>query len=56
MLHFALVFHAAGNDVDPRGVDACMSEEICKLCDILFYSVKGTSEQVSEVVREDLTW
>ena len=54
MLHFALMLGSGGNDIDARGVDACVSENICELGNILFDAVKGTSEQMTEIVREHL--
>ena len=52
--HFATVLDARRNDIDARRVDACMSENIRKLGNVLFETVKGAGKKVSEIVREDL--
>ena len=56
MLHSALVFCAGGNDIYAGGVYIGVSKNIGKLGDILFQAVKGTGEQMAQVVREYLAW
>ncbi len=42
--HLPLVLSAAFHNIDPRSVDAGVTEQICQLCDILFHAVKGLGE------------
>ena len=54
MLHLALMLCARRNDIDTGRIDACVSEYIRELGNILLYSVEGTGEQVAQIMREDL--
>ena len=55
MLHFALMLCARRYDIDAGRIDACVSENVCEPRNVLFNRVKGSCEQVPEVVRKDLT-
>ena len=54
MLHFALMLCACRNNINASRVDACVSENISELGYILFNAVKGTGEEMAQVVRKDL--
>ena len=56
MLHSTLVFGAGGNDIYAGRVYICVTKNIGKLGDILFQTIKGTGEQMSQIVREYLAW
>ena len=47
LFNSALMFCAGGNNVNTSGIDTAMSEDICQLGDILFYSVECSCKQVS---------
>ena len=40
--------------INSCGVDAFVAEDVGKLSDILFHSVKGSCEKVAQVMRIDL--
>ena len=44
MLHARKVFGAARDDIDPRGVDAAVAENVGKLVYILVRLIKGFSK------------
>ena len=52
VFHFSAVLRAGGDDIDARGIDAAVAEDIRKLCDVLFQSVKRPREQVAQIVRK----
>lgn len=54
IFHTAAVLGAGGDNVNPRGIDAAVTENICKLGNILFNSVEHTGEQVAQVMRKHL--
>ena len=54
IFHSFAVFGAGGDDIYSCGVDATVTENVGKLCDILFNAVKHTGEQVAKIVRKDL--
>ena len=54
VFHFSAVLRAGGDDIDARGIDAAVAEDIRKLCDVLFQPVKRPREQVAEIMRKDL--
>ena len=47
------MFRASGNYVNSSGVDTAVTENICKLGNILFNAVKYTSKKVTEIVRKN---
>ncbi len=53
-LHAAAVLAAGGNNINSCGVDAGMSQNVGKLCNILFNLVKHSCKQVPQVVRKHL--
>ena len=55
-LHTLAVFSAGGNDVDARGIDAAVAENVGELGDVLFRTVERPREQVAEIVRKDFAW
>ncbi len=52
LLHAVPMLNAGTNDIDPRCVDATVSQYICELCNILFYCVKDFGKQMPEIMRE----
>ena len=40
IFHAAAVLRAGGNYINPRRVNAAVPQNIRKLCDVLFYTVK----------------
>lgn len=56
MFHPFAVFIAGGNDVYPCRVNTAVTENICKLGNVLFNAVKNTSEQVAQIVRKYFLW
>ena len=54
MLHAPPMFFAGGDDIDPRGVDAAVAEDIGQFGDILLHGVKGAGEEMAQIMREDL--
>ena len=54
MLHFALVFCAGGHDINASRIDACVSEYICELGNVLLKAVEGAREQMAEIVGKYL--
>ena len=54
ILHSLAVFRAGGDDINPRGIDAAVAEDIGELGDVLFQPVKRTGEQMPEIMREHL--
>ena len=54
MLHALAMLVAGGNDIDPRGVDTAVTENVRELGDVLFHAVKRPCKQVPKIVRKDL--
>ena len=48
------MLESCGGDINPCGVDTGMPENIGQLGDILFDAVKGSGEQMAQVMGEDL--
>ena len=49
------VFFSAGFDIDSCSADAAVTKNICKFCDVLGFFLETESEELAEVMREDLT-
>ena len=45
---------SCGDDINPRGVDTAVTENVRELCDVLLQPVKGAGEQVAQIVRKHL--
>ena len=41
IFHTALVFSTSGNDINSRGVDIGVTENVCQLCNIFFNTIKS---------------
>ena len=54
MFHPAAVLCASGDDVNSCGVNTVVTENVGKLGNVLFDSVKHTGEQVAQIVRKHL--
>ena len=54
IFHPTLMLPAGGNDINTRGIDAAMPQNVCQLGDIPFHAVKGSCKQMSKIVRKDL--
>ena len=52
--HFSAVLRAGAHDIDPRSINAAVSQNIRQLGNILFQPVKGPSKQLSQIMRKDL--
>ena len=48
------MFRAGGNDINAGGVNTAVTEDVGKLGDVLFNTVKGTCEQVTKIMRKYL--
>ena len=49
------MLRAGGDDIDACGIDAAVTENVCKLGNVSLDAVKHTGEQMPQVVRKDLT-
>ena len=54
MLHSTAVLRAGGNNIDPRCVNAAVSENIGELGNVLFQRVKHACKEMPQVVRKHL--
>ena len=54
MLHGFAMLVASGDDIDPRGVDAAVTENVGELGNVLFNAAKRAGKQVAKIVRKDL--
>ena len=54
ILHTLTMLIASGDDIDPCGIDTCVTEDVGQLCNVLFDFIEHTGEQVAQVVREHL--
>ena len=50
----ALMLRTGRNNVNTGGIDTAMTEDICQLGDILFYSVECSCKQMSQIVGKNL--
>lgn len=48
------VFRSGGHNIDSGGVDGAVTQDIGKLCDVLFDTVKGAGEKLSQIVGKHL--
>ena len=48
------MLEAARDDVDARRIDTAVSQDIREPRDVFLYAVKGSREQVPQIVREHL--
>ena len=48
------MFGSGGHDVDARGVDAAVAEQIGKLGDVLLYLIKSPGKELPQIVRKHL--
>ena len=46
------VLRTGGHDIDSSGIDAAVSQDVCKLRNVLFHCVEGPSEEFAEIVGE----
>ena len=44
------VLNACGYDIDPRGIDAAVAQNICQFGDVLFAAVKCSRKQLTQVM------
>ena len=56
MLHALAVLVTGRNDLDPRGVDAAVPEDIRKLGNVFFNAVKRAGKKVAQIVRKHFIW
>ena len=54
IFHLAFMFCTGSNDVDPSGIDVAVTEDICKLGNVLFNAVKCTGKQMAKIVGKHL--
>lgn len=54
VFHAAAVLRPCGNDIDTRGVDAGMTENVRKLGNIFFDPVEHAGKEMPQVMRKDL--
>lgn len=54
ILHTLTVLCACGNDIDSGGVDTAVTENVGKLCNIIFDAVKHTGKKVTKIVRKNI--
>ena len=52
--HSAAVFRAGGNDINPRCVDAAVTENVRQLFDVFLDPVEYPCEQMAQVMGKDL--
>lgn len=50
----AAMLRAGRHDVDARGVDAAVTENVCQLCNIFLYGIKRPGKEIPQIVREHL--
>ncbi len=55
-LHLFEVFGARGHDIDARGINARMPQNVRQLGNVLFHAVKDARKQVPQIVRKHLAW
>ena len=48
------VFRAGGDDIDPRGVDGAVPQNVRQLRDILLHAVKCPGKELAQVVWKHL--
>ena len=44
IFQFSFVFRSAGDDIDPCRIDACMTKDVGKFCDIFFHFIESAGE------------
>ena len=54
LFQLPLMLRAALHDINSRGVDAGVSEQVGQLCDVFLHPVERDGEQVAEVMGEHL--
>lgn len=54
IFHFALMLNACGYDINAGCINARVSKYICKLGYILVYTVEGSCEQMTQIMRKHL--
>ena len=52
IFHALAVFGAGADDINSRGVDATMTEDVGEFGDVLFDAVEYTGEQMPKIMRE----
>ena len=50
---FSTVFCSGGHDIDPGGIDTAVTKNISQLCNVLFNTIKGSGEELSEIMRKN---
>ena len=53
-LHPTAVFCAGGHDVDTCCIDAAVTENIRKLCNVFFHTIKCPGKKLPQIMREHL--
>ena len=54
--YFSAVLRASGHDIDAGGVNAAVTQDIGKLCDVLFDAVESPSKQFPQIMGKHLTF
>ena len=54
MLHALAMFFAGGDNIDPRGINTAVTENVREFCNILFNTVKGARKKMAKIMRENL--
>ena len=55
-LDLAPVFRSGSHDIDSGGVDGTVTQNVGKLCNVLFDAVKGAGKEFSQIVGKHLGW
>lgn len=56
VFHFFAMFRTGGNDINSSCVDTAVAENVGKLCNIFFNTVKCACKQVAKIMRKHLLW
>lgn len=56
IFHALTMLGAGADDINPRCVNAAVTENIGELGDVLLDSVENAGKQVAQIVREYLIW
>lgn len=51
---FSPVFRTGGHDINPRGINAAVPQDVRQLGDVFLNAVKGPGKQFAKIVRKHL--
>ena len=54
IFHLTTMLCTGGNDINSRGVNVGVTEDICKFCDVFLDAIKCASKQVAQIMGKYL--